>query len=298
MSMVIPNNWMVGGKGLSKFREYIQSCPRLEKIVEYPDDFEIFKEVWIRSGVQYIVFDSKKRTDKMTHIRIKDGEVIQNVERVLGKYDIIIRDKRAEDMLDKIPQNKIHIPVIKYNISSDFSDYEECPFKGSVKLYGQKQKMIPVHGGVKGIGYIENKNFKYLDKYKVITRKATSNNSKRGVNPVFIIEKNAVASDTFMVLGVFDTLKEAEDFCLYQSTKFVRYLVQITKSNVGISKKSFKFVPEYEGLKTDEEIIDTYNLQKYKDLIYSIIDRKVNHINREQYPREINQWAEKVKWVD
>jgi site-specific DNA-methyltransferase (adenine-specific) len=298
MVMIIPNNWMTGGKGLTSFRTRMQNTKNIKKIVEYPNDFEIFKDVWIRGGVQYIVFNKQKNTKTIQHIRIKNGEIIQNTERLLNKYSIIIRDKKAEDMLDKIPKQKIQIPNIKFNIASDYKDYKEHPFKSSVKLYGQRQKMIPINGGKKGIGYIQNKNFKYLNKYKVITRKATSNNSKRGVNPVFIIEKNAVVSDTYLVLGVFDTIKEASDFCLYQSTKFVRYLVEITKTNVSVSVKSFKFVPKYEGLKTDEEIIKKYGLQDYKNLLYSIIDRKVNHIDREQYPKEINQWVQKVEWVD
>ncbi len=297
MIIVIPNNWMTGGKGLSDFRKFMKNTTIIEKIVEYPDDFEIFSEVWIRSGVGYILFNKKKKSDILNHTRILDGKVIQDTDRTLKDTDIVIRDAKAVNLIHRIPKEKIKIPNIKFMIPSDFNNYTEHPFPGCVKLYGQRQKMIPKNGGVKGIGYIKD-DFKYQDKYKVITRKATSNNSKRGVNPVFIIEKNAVCSDTYIVLGVFTDLKEAENFCLYQSTKFVRYLVEITKSNVQINPMSFRFVPKYEGLNTDKEIIKYYNLSSYKDLIYSIKDRKVNHIDKEQYPRELNQWTKKVRWVD
>lgn len=303
LSMIIPNRYMIST--LKKFRNIIQNHPMLYKIIEYPDDFEVFPEVWIRGGVQIITFRKSNENKKdILYQQIMHGKIIRDCTREknnIKKYDIIIRDPEDEEIIDTITKmnpNKIQISNVSFDIKSDYADYAEHPFENCIKLYGQRQKMIPKNGGIKGIGYIKGE-YKHLNKYKVITRIATSNNSKRAINPVFIIEKNAVCSDTYKVLGLFDNLKDAENFCLYISTKFVRYLVNIRKIGVMLRNENFNFVPEPIGLCTDSDLLQYYKLEKYTNKIQNtIIDRKVNHIDKEQYPRDTNLWVNKVKWVD
>ncbi|MCD6436266.1 MAG: Eco57I restriction-modification methylase domain-containing protein [Clostridiales bacterium] len=298
MSMIIPNRYMVGGKGLDKFRKKMINLKNIKEIIEYPDDFEIFNTVWIRGGVQFITF-TKNNNKLVKHVRILHNKIIQSSNRTLNNFDIVIRNIKDEEILNKLETtNKIVIPKISFNIPGHYQDFEEHPFEGCTKLYGQRQVMKHAGTGIKGIGYIKYTS-DIPDKYKVITRRATSNNSKRAVNPVFIIEKESICSDTYIVLGLFDELEKAENFCLFMSSKFIRYLVNIRKISVSINSNTFKFVPEMNNCYNDNDLLKKYNLKEYKHLIDStIVDRNVNHINREQYPREINTWVDRVNWVD
>ncbi len=312
MTMIIPNRYMVGGRGLDKFREYTLNLNNIKEIVEYPDDFEVFPSVWIRGGVQFITFD-KKEAKETRHIRILNGETIQDVNRKLNTHDILIRNIKDEMLLNELEKLNLQsitnsIPKKGFDIASNFTDFKGSHFENSTKLYHKRQ--LSKSSDIKGVGYIEKVNFD--KKYRVITRAMTSNNSKRGVNPVFIIEPDAMCSSTYKILGEFNSLKEAEEFSIYMSTKIVRYLVNIRKISVAVNTNTFKFVPEFaeifkDGLSNNftaeelnEKIMNTLNLSSnMKELISStIIDREVNHVKKEQFNPDINKWVDRVKWVD
>ncbi len=299
MYLVIPNRWMVGGKGLQEFRKMMMQTHQIKKIIEYPMDKELFPDVWIRGGVQLIQI-SPQEVQICHYQRIKDGIIIQDSKRTqieLNKFDIIIRVEKEIEILEKVQKknqggnslktfmNELNNP--DYDIGSDFSEYEEHPFPESIKMYGQRQKMHPKAGGIKGIGYIKNitGNYPYLDRYKVIARKVTSNNSKRVVNPSFVIEKNSVVSATHIVFGTFKDLKIAKNFCSYLETKFVRFLVNIRKISMGVNEGLYKYVPEQDFSKSwsDKELFKMYNISKEEQAyINSVVqDRAINNVSRE-----------------
>ena len=58
-----------------------------------------------------------------------------------------------------------------------------------------------------------------------------------------IINPNEVVTETYIVVGTFDTLKKARNFASYLQTKAVRYLISLTLSSMHIVRDNFQFVP-------------------------------------------------------
>ena len=60
---------------------------------------------------------------------------------------------------------------------------------------------------------------------------------------VRIIEPNEVVTETYIVVGVCNTLTEARNLASYMQTKAVRYLISLTLSSMHIVRDNYQFVP-------------------------------------------------------
>ena len=76
--------------------------------------------------------------------------------------------------------------------------------------------------------------------------------------------KNSACTMTYIVAGAFNTKKEALNYQMYLSLKFVRFLISLRKSSMNVSKDVFKFVPKLDMNKSwsDDELYDLYELNK------------------------------------
>src|ERR1039458_3662609 len=55
-----PSRWMVGGKGLDEFRERMIKDRRMDTIVHFPGNNEVFPSVSIAGGVNYFLWDKSR----------------------------------------------------------------------------------------------------------------------------------------------------------------------------------------------------------------------------------------------
>mgnify|MGYP000887362671 CR=1 FL=1 len=118
-------------------------------------------------------------------------------------------------------------------------------------------------------GYIQKdlvtKNISLINKYKVCTAKAYG---ERGDLPYmvlakpFIAEPNSCCSETYIVLGAFDTKRESQNLVSYIKTKFFRFLVLLIKNTQDASQRVYSFVPLQDFSKpwTDAELYEKYGL--------------------------------------
>lgn len=106
-----------------------------------------------------------------------------------------------------------------------------------------------------------------IDKWKVVTSRSTSvpeedNGQVLRMSQTFIVEPNAVVTESYIVIDVFDDRAEAENFMSYVKTKFFRILCQVMIVSPDVSKRTFNLVPlqDFSHPWTDEMLYRKYNL--------------------------------------
>ena len=114
------------------------------------------------------------------------------------------------------------------------------------------------------------KEHNLIGKYKVIMGKVVPRGGEVGVDPsvgyrvtstIQVLCPDSAFTDSYLLLSVFDTLDEAENFAKYMCLRFPRFLLHETYSSMNISKQNFRFVPylDYTRIWTDEELYSRYN---------------------------------------
>ena len=80
----------------------------------------------------------------------------------------------------------------------------------------------------------------------------------------FIGEKNSICTETYIMVGPFETKKEAENVLAYMKTKFFRFLVSLIKNTQDCTQKVYQFVPMQDFSKpwSDKELYEKYDLSQ------------------------------------
>ena len=118
-----------------------------------------------------------------------------------------------------------------------------------------------------GIGYVAlssvNDNAELVDKYKVLAPKAwgTGNEANDWLNP-FIVGPHSVCTETYLVMGAFDTEEEAKNLVSYIQTKFFHAMTSILKISQNAAKGVYELVPMQDFSKSwsDDKLYEKYNL--------------------------------------
>lgn len=63
------------------------------------------------------------------------------------------------------------------------------------------------------------------------------------ISSLKVLDPNEVCTDTYVVIGCFNSKKEAEALCSYLSTTFVRYLLLQAISSINLTRDCYTFVP-------------------------------------------------------
>lgn len=114
------------------------------------------------------------------------------------------------------------------------------------------------------------KEHRLLNKYKVIIGKVVPRGGEVGVDPsvgyrvistIQVLSPNSAFTDSYLLLGVFETKEEALNFAHYMTLKLPRFLLHETYSSMNISKENFRFVPylDYTQKWTDEILYERYH---------------------------------------
>ena len=120
-----------------------------------------------------------------------------------------------------------------------------------------------------------------IDKYKVLISKAHG----IGAYPDSVISKPIVApprsacTETYLVVGSFKTLEEAENLAKYAKTRFFRFLLSLRKLTQNITANSYAFVPDLpmDRVWTDEKLYERYDITpKEQRFIESLVKEMPN----------------------
>ena len=267
LCMIIPSRWFAGGKGLDDFRNTMLKDKHISYIVDYADSSDCFSGVNIAGGVCYFLWD--KNYNGLCNIANNSAEKKgMFVSRSLSEYNIFVRDNKAIQIIRKI-QTKKEKSLDNYVFSrNSFS----LPSNERGSSNSQGNLVLLSSNGYSYVSKfkIEDKNG-ILNKYKVIVTYAMSGGNKPGgdgkyqiLSSLIVLKPKEVCTETYLVIGVYDSIKEAQNMVSYAQTKFFRFLLLQALTSIHITKSSFLFVPlqDFSEPWTDEKLYKKYNLSE------------------------------------
>jgi site-specific DNA-methyltransferase (adenine-specific) len=263
LAMIIPSRWFSGGKGLDGFRSAMLNDDRISHLIDYPITADVFPGLKVIGGVCYFLWDSKHKGHCQVTTRMS-GES-ETVVRPLNQYDTFVRFNKAISILEKVSRRDYGSLSDKVSSQKPFGlrTYERPTGKGDIVLYANKVK-----GKIEIADIPKNKDL--LNKWKVLLSMAYGEGGETREYPRLITGKpiiappNSACTETYLVIGAFDTQTEAESLDSFLRTKLARFLVGLRKNTQHINKDRFKFVPELplDQTWTNEKLYEHFNISK------------------------------------
>ena len=261
VSIIMPSKWMIGGKVVLKpFRKEMMNDKHIAKFYDFEDDQVIFPNAHNDGGICFFLWDSSHNGLTRHSFYPRSGNVIVSKRSLNeGGFDVIIRDNRRGSIIRKtsgcterfteivsktkpfgIRKDVFNNPekYLQYNVQTE-------PYEGSLELHGVKG----IKGGARRtIGYIHNsivtgdEKRGWINKYKLFF---TTSYSSDAVIPPDAIEAGhgVICTETFLVLGPFETKEEMNNCHKYVQTKFFRLLLHFGHGTMQVSQEVFRFIP-------------------------------------------------------
>ena len=244
LTMIIPSRWFAAGKGLDDFRSSMLSDDHIRTLVDYTDSTDCFPGVDIAGGICYFLWDRDNR-GLCTVTNVIKGKP-QTSERSLNEFDTFIRYSEAETIIKKV--RSLHEGTMDKQVSSR-------------KPFGLSTSIVPTSNGDidlrynKGLGKYNSEMIQVgremIKKWKVIISYVSYDHAgqldKDGMRKVMsvieLLPPDAVCTETYLIAGVYDDKKTAENLQQYLRTRFVRFLVAQIAVSQHITKGCFAFVP-------------------------------------------------------
>ena len=265
ITMIIPSRWFSGGMGsLKTFRENMLKDKRIRILHDFINEEECFPGIDLKGGICYFLWDKENEgpCKIFTH---QNGIIASTSERFLLEQgeNIFIRYNAAIPILNKIKAKKerslttLIQPLSLFGFPTSFSSYHLKPSKGTVKIYGRKF-----------VGYIFEKQIEsgteFINKVKVLLPEAIGNGGFDLPLKPIIADKNSCCTATYVVIGAFDSTKEAQGLVSYINTSFFKFLVGLRKITQHATQDVYKFVPVQDFTQewTDAKLYKKYGLTK------------------------------------
>ena len=263
MAMIIPARWYSGGKGLDEFRCSMLNDSRIRRLVDFIDSRDCFTGVDIAGGVCYFLWN-RDYPGKCIVVSVrKIGKDIS--ERALNEFETFIRDNRALEIVKRVTsQSKSFMnSAVSSRMPFGITSNEPLRKTGDFKLISSA-----------GIGKISKNKVSagsdLIPKWKVMLSKTSHDHAgqpdKQGMRRVFsrieVVGPNVVCTESYLVVGGYDTEIEAQNMCNFLKTQFCRFLVSIQVLTQNITKRKFSFVPSLD-MKiswSDKKLYDMFNL--------------------------------------
>jgi len=260
--MIIPARWFGGGKGLDGFRSIMLNDKRIRVLVDYENASEVFPGIDLAGGVCYFLWD-RDNPGLCNVINIHSGEQVDSM-RELSEFHTLIRHGQSVSIIRKVLDQK----------ETKMSDQVS-----SRKPFGLSTIVRPKdHGDIilrwnEGEGPYPRElitvGSDLIDKWKVVTAYVgydhAGNPGKDGKRRVFskidILPPGTICTETYLVIGAYDSLIESENLVAYMKTKFFRFLVSQFMYSHHITKDAYSFVPV---LDMNTKWTDSMLQEKYK----------------------------------
>ena len=276
LSMIIPAKWMVGGRGLNKFREQMKADTHIRYMFDYEDASLCFHGIHIDGGICYFLWDSKYN-GQTDYTYISSNGQSNNSKHFLANSfsQYVIRDNRVISIIEKTAIDRSFKTIVSsvkpygirgflFNEPERYPDslLSEKPFVNSVKIYGVKG----IKGGAKRVtGYISpsiiTTNIDTVNKYKLFF---TTSYSTNAVNPpeTIIGLPGEICTETFLLIGPFDSEIEQMNCKKYMDSILFKFLLYYGKGTMHVNKEVFSLIPiqDFSHPWTDEMLYEKYGL--------------------------------------
>ena len=219
----------------------------------------------IKGGVCYFLRDSNYNGDCHFYTH-SEGKIISESYRPLKEKncDIIIRYNEAISILHKVAAKKektfesLVSTKKPFGFITNYKGGKPDYFNGAVKLYANKR-----------IEYVDlsqvTRNLEAVNKAKVIVPKAVGTGDPKTdvIKPLFC-EAGACCTETYLMVGPFESETVARNVMHYIGTKFFHFLVTLQKNTQDCMKKVYSFVPvqDFNVEWSDEMLYKKYGLSE------------------------------------
>lgn len=265
ISLIIPSRWFAGGFALDNFRDEMISDKHIRHLRDYINSADCFgADIQIKGGVCYFLWD--REHEGSCHVITNDGGKISESTRYLKENDcsIFIRRNEGVSILKKVLNMK--------EKSFDYLVSGTKPFGFATNYYGDETKseerkvMLYGRTSVTYVSMEEVTRFKeYVDKYKVFISGAYGageNFPHQIINKPFVGQPQTCCTETFIMIGPFDSLEYSQNVISYMSTRFMRFLIMLKKASQHTLRIVYQFVPlqDFSHPWTDEMLYKKYGL--------------------------------------
>lgn len=269
VSMVIPSRWMAGGRGLDEFRASMLNSGRLRSLADFPDSGDAFPGVQIKGGVSYFLWDAVHNGTCDVTRTVGGVEQVQR-NRLLGEFDVFVRDERALGILRKVLSRKEQSVLelvsgdTPFGIATNFERWSEKTGAGKIALH-------LISRGNRTVGFVKRqhirKNVSVLDVWKVLVPEAY------GAGETFphqILGKEIVAAppsactQSYLTVSPFRSERAAKSFASYYRTRLFRFIVSLRKITQHALRSTYSWVPQqaWDRTWTDELLYEKYRITK------------------------------------
>lgn len=270
LTMIIPSRWFAGGKGLDDFRKEMLNDKRISHIVDFENANDCFPGVDIAGGICYFLWDKDYKGDCKI-INIVNG-IETHSTRPLNEFPTLIRNSEAVSIIRKVLS--LNEPKMNTIVSS------RKPF--GIPTNGRPQKKGDIIlRWQNGEGPYQRKDVQIgaelIDKWKVITSYVgydhAGNPGKDGKRKVFskidLLSPGTICTETYLVIGSFESEQEAINLKEYMQTRFFRFLVSQFMYSHHITKDSYQFVPiqDFKQSWTEQKLYKKYLLNDNEILV-------------------------------
>ena len=249
ISLIIPARWYAGGRGLDEFREQILNSTNIDYIKDFPNSKECFPSANISGGICFFRWDRIKKKSACLFVNSINGQEYKQ-RRKLNSHESFVRYNAGVEIIEKV------ISKTSQRITEIVSQY--MPFgirsfeRGSEKP--QSSQDLHLHTS-RGIGYVSRSmatsSLDYIDTYNVAIGKAisghlgeaNSNGQCKLLATTKILTPGEITTESYLVIGTFDTREEAVNLYRYLTSKFARLLLMMGLSSMNITRERFLFVP-------------------------------------------------------
>ena len=263
LTMIIPSRWFAGGKNLDDFRDVMLNDKRVSHLVDFPIASDVFPGVKIIGGVCFFLWekDYNGECEVTTHM----NNAADTMRRPLNQFDTFVRFNKAISILQKVKAK--NYPSMKEQVLPQkpfgLRTFVRPTGKGTITLYANKS-----------VGKIQKSEIpagtEMLDKWKVLISGGYGEGGEARDYPRMILGKPIVAppgsacTETYIVVGVYESEAEARNLDGYLRTKFLRFLVGLRKNTQHVTRDRFAFVPQLSMQETwtDEKLYAHFGLSE------------------------------------
>lgn len=302
ISMIMPSRWMTGGKGLDKFRDDMIHDKHFLVLHDYTNSKNVFPSVDIKGGICYFLRDRDKE-DKCKiykhdseNVKYSYRNLVEDGDEIFIRNSELITIKNKVAKKDNSSFENIVSPRKPYGLSGDiFKDYSKYnlpnmsdnPINNGLTVYGLDEKLKRVMRYA-DINYPLPKR-DYVKGYKLfMSRNQGSGNFGEEFSTPIFAKPNDCCTETFVVIGLFNTEKESQNCWQYIKTKFFRAMVGIRKQDQGASKSIYHYVPLQDF--TEKSDIDwsksVAEIDKQLDKKYNLTQEEIYFIEKTVKPME------------
>lgn len=275
LTMIIPARWFGGGKGLAEFRATMLTDARIRKLVDYENVKDVFPGVDLAGGVCYFLWDRDSPGPcEVTNI---NGDTAVVETRNLNEFPTFVRHSGAVPVIRKVlaePERRMSAQVTSRKPFGLATNVRPAA-SGELTLRWEKgEGPFPRSGVTVGS--------ELIDKWKVITSYVGYDHAgnpgrdgrRRVLSKIDILPPGFICTETYLVVGAYDSKKEAVNLVSYMKTKFFRFLMAQFMYSHHLTRSAYEFVPVLDMTKEwdDAALARRYGLTRTES---AFIDSKI-----------------------